>query len=77
MATLSRRDFNAALLMAAGSARTLLGLPDLAWAGVFNTFFWIDPKRKLCAVLMMQFLPFGDEQAIGLLGEFEKAVYAA
>src|SRR5882762_1674745 len=50
---------------------------SLAWAGIFNTFFWIDPKRNLCAVLMMQFLPFVDKEAVALLGEFEKAVYAA
>jgi CubicO group peptidase (beta-lactamase class C family) len=50
---------------------------SLAWAGIDNTFYWIDPKRQLCAVLMMQFLPFVDKDAVGMLGEFEKAVYAA
>ena len=49
---------------------------SLAWAGVENTFYWIDPKRALCAVVMMQFFPFVDTQAVGLLGDFEKAVYA-
>ena len=49
---------------------------SLCWAGVFNTFFWIDPKRARCAVLLMQFLPFVDRAAIGLLGDFERAVYA-
>jgi methyl acetate hydrolase len=49
---------------------------SLAWAGLFNTFYWIDPKRSLCAVLMMQFLPFVDREAVGLLGDFERAVYA-
>ena len=49
---------------------------SLAWAGIENTFFWIDPKRKLCATLMMQFLPFCDAQAVGLLRDFERAVYA-
>jgi methyl acetate hydrolase len=48
---------------------------SLAWAGLFNTFFWIDPKRSTCAVLMMQFLPFVDQEAVGLLGDFERAVY--
>jgi CubicO group peptidase (beta-lactamase class C family) len=48
---------------------------SLAWAGVFNTFFWIDPKRSMCAVLMMQFLPFADKEAVGLLADFERAVY--
>jgi CubicO group peptidase (beta-lactamase class C family) len=47
----------------------------LAWAGLYNTFYWIDPKRSLCAVLTMQFLPFVDKQAVGLLGDFERAVY--
>jgi methyl acetate hydrolase len=48
---------------------------SLAWAGLFNTFYWIDPKRSICAVLMMQFLPFVDKEAVGLLGDFERAVY--
>ncbi len=50
---------------------------SLAWAGIDNTFYWIDPKRSLCAVLMMQFLPFVDKEAVGLLGDFERAVYSA
>jgi methyl acetate hydrolase len=49
---------------------------SLAWAGIMNTFYWIDPKRHLCATIMMQFLPFCDPQAIGLLNDFEQAVYA-
>ncbi len=49
---------------------------SLAWAGLFNTFYWIDPKRSRCAVLMMQFLPFVDKEAVGLLGDFERAVYS-
>ena len=49
---------------------------SLAWAGIENTFYWIDPHRSLCAVVMMQFFPFVDKQAVGLLGDFEKAVYA-
>jgi methyl acetate hydrolase len=48
---------------------------SLAWAGIENTFYWIDPKRSLCAVVMMQFFPFVDTQAVGLLSDFEKAVY--
>jgi methyl acetate hydrolase len=50
---------------------------SLAWAGLFNTFYWIDPKRSMCAVLMMQFLPFVDKEAVGLLGDFERAVYSS
>lgn len=50
---------------------------SLAWAGLYNTFYWIDPKRNLCGVILMQFLPFVDSEAIGLLNEFERAVYSA
>ena len=50
---------------------------SLAWAGLFNTFYWIDPRRGRCAVLMMQFLPFVDQDAIGVLNDFEQAVYSA
>lgn len=49
---------------------------SLAWAGIQNTFFWIDPRRQVCAVLMMHFLPFCDPQAVGLLSDVERAVYA-
>jgi methyl acetate hydrolase len=48
----------------------------LMWAGVENTFYWIDPRRSLCAVIMMQFFPFLDPQGAGMLGDFTKAVYA-
>jgi methyl acetate hydrolase len=49
---------------------------SLAWAGIWNTFYWIDPKSRICAVIMMQFLPFVHTEAVGMLGDFEKAVYA-
>jgi methyl acetate hydrolase len=50
---------------------------SLAWAGVENTFYWIDPMRSLCAVVMMQFFPFVDKEGVGLLSDFEKGVYAS
>jgi methyl acetate hydrolase len=37
----------------------------LAWAGLYNTFDWISPKNGLCAVMLMQFLPFVDKEAVG------------
>jgi CubicO group peptidase (beta-lactamase class C family) len=48
----------------------------LMWAGVENSFYWIDPRRSLCAVIMMQFFPFLDPQGDGMLADFTKAVYA-
>jgi methyl acetate hydrolase len=49
---------------------------SLAWAGIFNTFYWIEPKRGICGTIMMQFLPFVDKEAVGLLGDFERSLYA-
>jgi methyl acetate hydrolase len=49
---------------------------SLMWAGVENSFYWIDPKRDVSAVIMMQFFPFVDKEAMGMLDEFEHGVYA-
>lgn len=48
---------------------------SLAWAGIANTYYWIDPVSDVAAVVMMQFLPFGDPAALDLLGSVERAVY--
>ena len=50
---------------------------SLGWAGINNTFFWIDPHRQKCAVIMMQFLPFCDPAAMAVLRDFERTVYAS
>jgi CubicO group peptidase (beta-lactamase class C family) len=49
---------------------------SLSWAGIFNTEFWIDPQRGICAVLLMQYLPFYDPAAIDTLQGFERRVYS-
>ncbi len=49
---------------------------SLAWAGVWNTYFWIDPRKSMAGVTMMQFLPFADKEALAVLADFERAVYA-
>lgn len=48
---------------------------SMAWAGLFNTEFWIDPQRGVAATLLMQVLPFYDEGAIRALQDFETALY--
>jgi methyl acetate hydrolase len=50
---------------------------SLAWAGLGNTYFWIDPAHGVAGVILMQVIPFADGKALALFGEFEKAVYAA
>jgi CubicO group peptidase (beta-lactamase class C family) len=48
---------------------------SMAWAGIFNTEFWIDPVRAVGGVLLMQYLPFYDAAAIETLQGFERRVY--
>jgi len=50
---------------------------SLAWAGIMNTYFWIDPRKGIAGVIMMQFLPFADKEAVAVLSDFEHAVYAS
>ena len=53
------------------------GLGSLAWAGLGNTYFWIDPARGVAGVILMQLIPFADPKALALLDGFEKALYEA
>jgi methyl acetate hydrolase len=53
------------------------GPGSLAWAGLGNTYFWIDPQAGIAGVILMQLIPFADRNALALLASFEKALYAA
>ncbi|MDA0347376.1 MAG: serine hydrolase [Verrucomicrobia bacterium] len=47
----------------------------LSWSGIQNTFFWIDPKNEIAAVLLMQVDPYADAACIAILLGFEQAIY--
>ncbi|RAI58784.1 serine hydrolase domain-containing protein [Roseicella frigidaeris] len=48
---------------------------SLAWAGLGNTWFWIDPRRGIAGLLLTQILPFADPAVLDLFAGFETAVY--
>jgi methyl acetate hydrolase len=50
---------------------------SLAWAGAANTYFWLDPTKRVVGVILMQLWPFADTQAVKLYGQFERGVYKA
>jgi methyl acetate hydrolase len=60
---------------------TLADLPGMRsagtgdWAGVFNSYYWIDRSKGIGGVLMTQLLPFFDMPVIETLMGFETAVY--
>ncbi|RJF75878.1 serine hydrolase domain-containing protein [Rhodopseudomonas palustris] len=49
---------------------------SLAWAGLANTYYWIDPTRDVCGVILMQVLPFGDTKCLDAFAAFERGIYA-
>jgi methyl acetate hydrolase len=48
---------------------------SLAWAGLANTYFPIDPSKNIAGVILMQLLPFADPQALQTFAEFESGLY--
>jgi CubicO group peptidase (beta-lactamase class C family) len=49
---------------------------SLAWAGLANTYYWIDPARDVAGVILMQLLPFADKKCLEAFAGFERGVYA-
>jgi methyl acetate hydrolase len=50
---------------------------SLTWAGIYNTYYWIDPKKHVAAVFMTQVLPFADTRALQVYRQFERGIYTA
>ena len=48
---------------------------SLAWAGLANSYYWIDPVRQVTGVFATQILPFYDAKAHELFSAFESEIY--
>jgi CubicO group peptidase (beta-lactamase class C family) len=48
---------------------------SLSWGGIYNTHFWIDPRRQIVVVVLMQLLPYYDEASLKIVRGFEHLVY--
>ncbi len=48
---------------------------SMNWAGINNTFYWIDPEKQIGVIVLMQILPFYDDAAIKILQGVEERVY--
>jgi CubicO group peptidase (beta-lactamase class C family) len=49
----------------------------VSWGGLFNTYYWLDPVKRVTGLIMTQILPFADAKAVKLYGQFERSVYDA
>ena len=48
-----------------------------AWAGLFNTHFWVDRTTGICVSIYANSLPFITDEAWRLYGDFESALHAS
>ena len=55
------------LLINTETAPTARRVGSRAWDGIGNTYFWVTQSRNIAGVVLMQFLPFCDAQALRAL----------
>lgn len=48
---------------------------SLSWAGLANTYFWLDPVKHMAGVVLTQVLPFLDSRILEWYAMFESNVY--
>jgi methyl acetate hydrolase len=48
---------------------------SISWAGLLNSYFWVDPVRRVAGALFTQILPFYDPRVVDLYGQFEQGLY--
>jgi CubicO group peptidase (beta-lactamase class C family) len=48
---------------------------SLAWGGVANCYFWLDPVKRIAGIFLTQIMPFGDKRVLDLAAAFERQVY--
>lgn len=53
------------------------GAGSLAWAGLMNTYYWLDPASGIAGLVLTQILPFADCAVLDLLDQFEAKIYRA
>jgi CubicO group peptidase (beta-lactamase class C family) len=49
---------------------------SVSWAGLLNSYFWLDPVKHVAGAVFTQVLPFYDARIVGLVGDFERHLYA-
>ena len=49
----------------------------VSWGGIYNTYYWLDPSKRVTGLIMTQILPFADTRALKVYGQFERGVYEA
>jgi CubicO group peptidase (beta-lactamase class C family) len=64
------------ITMTEGKANNERSAGSYAWAGIFNTHFWVDPKRGVGVIFLSQDLPFYNATTMDVMRRFEHLIYA-
>ena len=71
------KSFGLGLMILEEDAPTGRPAGSLSWAGIANTYFWIDPKNQIAGLWFSQTMPFLDADTVHAYYAFETAVYEA
>ncbi|MBI1761043.1 MAG: beta-lactamase family protein [Acidobacteria bacterium] len=63
------------ITMTEGKAAHERSAGSYTWAGIFNTHFWVDPKRGIGVVFLTQELPFYNTTTMVVMRRFEHLIY--
>lgn len=64
------------ITMTEGKSSNERSAGSYAWAGIFNTHFWVDPKRGIGVVFLTQEMPFYNATTMDVMKRFERLIYA-
>jgi len=67
--------FGLGFLITLQTSRAGRSAGSLSWAGMFNTYYWIDLERDVAGALYTQVLPFLDRTVLNINREFEREAY--
>jgi CubicO group peptidase (beta-lactamase class C family) len=70
------KNWSTAFMINEEQAPTGRSAGSLAWAGLANTYYWIDRSKGVGGVYATQILPFADQYSLPLFLAFEKSVYS-
>ncbi len=69
--------FGFGFLIEANPKPYMRSLGSYSWVGIYNTYFWVDPNKKVAAILLTRISPFCDDQVLKLYSDFESMVYSS
>jgi methyl acetate hydrolase len=72
-----RHKFGLGLLLNTERRPGMRAVGSGAWAGLFNTHFWVDRETGVTGAIYSQTLPFVDPPVFQVYADFEKTLYAS